>query len=57
MVFVELFRKVCPCLLCLALLLPITGCSGGSAESEKEAAAPIEDDPASKPPEDTTKSE
>lgn len=56
MVFVEIFRKVFPCLLCLALLLPMTGCSGGAAESEKGAAAPIEDDPALKPPEDTTSS-
>lgn len=54
MVSMELFRKVFPCLLCLALLLPMTGCSGGSTESEQETSAPIEGDPALKPPEDTT---
>ncbi|QDT76831.1 hypothetical protein GmarT_02410 [Gimesia maris] len=55
MVFVELFRKVCPCLMSLALMLPMSACSGGAAQSEKEASAPIEDDPALKPPVDTTK--
>ena len=52
--FVEIFRKVFPCLLCLALLLPMPGCSGGSTESAQDTSAPIEDDPALKPPEDTT---
>ncbi len=50
MVFVEFFRKACLCLLCLTLLLPMTGCSGGSTESEQDASAPIEDDPALTPP-------
>tara|TARA_R110002074_G_scaffold28502_3_gene82219 strand:- start:538 stop:711 length:174 start_codon:yes stop_codon:yes gene_type:complete len=54
MVFVEVFRKVCPCLLSLALLLPTTGCSGGGAETDEGVSAPIEDDPALKPPVDTT---
>lgn len=54
MVSMDFFRKVFPCLLCLALLLPMTGCSGGSTESEQAATAPIEGDPALKPPEDTT---
>ena len=50
MVFMDFFRKVSPCLLCLALLLPMAGCSGGSSESEQEASAPVEDDPAVNPP-------
>ncbi len=50
MVFVESFRKVSPYLLCLALLLPMAGCSGGSTESEQGASAPPENDPALTPP-------
>jgi len=50
MVLVEIFRKVPPCLLCLALLLPMPGCSGGATESEQGDSAPVEDDPAANPP-------
>lgn len=53
MVFVDFFRKVSPCLLCLVLLLPMPGCSGGSTESEQETSAPPENDPALNPPLDT----
>ncbi len=47
--FFDYFRKVFPCLLCLSLLLPMSGCSGGATDPDA-ATTPIEDDPSVTPP-------
>ena len=48
--FLDSFRKVFPCLLCLSLLLPMSGCSGGATTDPEAATTPIEDDPSVTPP-------